>query len=642
MKTKKFVDLMEWWNKYKYKPYEKIDMLMAGEKECDAIYLDQSITAREKEELANGLLEILIESFKYEGKAEDVIRFIKRFPIIDYYFIFIDKIKILLKERMITKEELFITGKYYANECEESEGIKLGLTLLRFADNIDALEILKIYSNHNEFIFYCIEAIKEYSMCNSIIFNIAKASNGYGKIIAVSNLEPLTEEIKEWIIEEGSLNNILEEVLLILKFNEYDYLNYFGSGRKTKNKYEIFTRNLKLLCQIEDTLREYITFEIINLYFEYYKKFDINFDNLYVMYSMLMLLYDEDNKMASELSEFEKELRDNITNKILSYNYEEIIKDEISFGSYDKKIAIDIASVFDIELKFNDFKDILKYEPFNNYIYQYILEKEDKLDKNNLIKFACENIDFDKINYEKETIYEEEINKEYIDYRYAQDIALYLIISDMEDLAKDYIDINIKALKTRYIATRRAAFANLKNFYEYKSKEINEEIKIACSLEDDKNLKRSMERFLNNRNDEEKESRFINIEDIKVKPHSKDIFLLQTHIAGIKYRDLTIIEEKLIKGKEVFLKREKDNLYDKNSIMILADNGYLLGYIPKSENVILKNLIDYGKIIYGEITDISEDFSEIKVDLFLSYVDVIEEVSATLNMMADESIGYLN
>lgn len=32
-----------------------------------------------------------------------------------------------------------------------------------------------------------------------------------------------------------------------------------------------------------------------------------------------------------------KELRDNITNKILSYNYEEIIKDEISFGSYDKK-----------------------------------------------------------------------------------------------------------------------------------------------------------------------------------------------------------------------------------------------------------------------------------------------------------------
>lgn len=135
---------------------------------------------------------------------------------------------------MITKEELFITGKYYANECEESEGIKLGLTLLRFADNIDALEILKIYSNHNEFIFYCIEAIKEYSMCNSIIFNIAKASNGYGKIIAVSNLEPLTEEIKEWIIEEGSLNNILEEVLLILKFNEYDYLNYFGSGRKTK------------------------------------------------------------------------------------------------------------------------------------------------------------------------------------------------------------------------------------------------------------------------------------------------------------------------------------------------------------------------------------------------------------------------
>ena len=32
MKTKKFVDLMEWWNKYNYKPYEKIDMLWLGKK----------------------------------------------------------------------------------------------------------------------------------------------------------------------------------------------------------------------------------------------------------------------------------------------------------------------------------------------------------------------------------------------------------------------------------------------------------------------------------------------------------------------------------------------------------------------------------------------------------------------------------
>ena len=92
----------------------------------------------------------------------------------------------------------------------------------------------------------------------------------------------------------------------------------------------------------------------------------------------------------------------------------------------------------------------------------------------------------------------------------------------------------------------------------------------------------------------------------------------------------------------VYLKRDKENVEDINAIMVLSNEGYLLGYIPKMENNILKNLMDWGKIIYGIILNISEDCNEVQIALYLSYEDVINEVSNAFNMVIKNPIGYLN
>ena len=76
--------------------------------------------------------------------------------------------------------------------------------------------------------------------------------------------------------------------------------------------------------------------------------------------------------------------------------------------------------------------------------------------------------------------------------------------------------------------------------------------------------------------------------------------------------------------------------------MVLTDNGYLIGYISKGENKILKNLIDGGKVIYGKITSVNNDYTKIEISLFLSSIDIIKQVSDAFNMISELHIGYIN
>ena len=66
--------------------------------------------------------------------------------------------------------------------------------------------------------------------------------------------------------------------------------------------------------------------------------------------------------------------------------------------------------------------------------------------------------------------------------------------------------------------------------------------------------------------------------------------------------------------------------------IIINNDGYFIGYIKSKENIVLKNLMDWGKIIYGKIANISEDYKEIELALYLSYEDVIKEVSNAFNI----------
>lgn len=86
------------------------------------------------------------------------------------------------------------------------------------------------------------------------------------------------------------------------------------------------------------------------------------------------------------------------------------------------------------------------------------------------------------------------------------------------------------------------------------------------------------------------------------KPFERDIFLLETQIAGTSHvKGFSDLEPLLQEGDKVDLFREPDNKADKHAVLICDKDGNKLGYLPQKDNLIISRLMDGGKLIYGKI-----------------------------------------
>ena len=51
--------------------------------------------------------------------------------------------------------------------------------------------------------------------------------------------------------------------------------------------------------------------------------------------------------------------------------------------------------------------------------------------------------------------------------------------------------------------------------------------------------------------------------------------------------------------------------------------------------------MDNNKYIYGYIKSINDDYTNIRIDLYLSYEDVLEEITDTLTLLSNNYNSYL-
>lgn len=104
-----------------------------------------------------------------------------------------------------------------------------------------------------------------------------------------------------------------------------------------------------------------------------------------------------------------------------------------------------------------------------------------------------------------------------------------------------------------------------------------------------------------------------------IKPLVKEIYLFDTHIAGTTYlEDKSVLKEAAV-GNKLTLRRE-NNKFDEKAILLFAENGKKIGYIPEKDNVVFARLMDAGKLLSAKITDIQErshNFKQISIGIYL-------------------------
>jgi len=51
--------------------------------------------------------------------------------------------------------------------------------------------------------------------------------------------------------------------------------------------------------------------------------------------------------------------------------------------------------------------------------------------------------------------------------------------------------------------------------------------------------------------------------------------------------------------------------------------------------------MDKGKYLYGIVKEISDDYNHINIEIYLSYKDIIEEITNTLSLLSSGKEDYL-
>lgn len=102
----------------------------------------------------------------------------------------------------------------FARNCLNSADVnlvKLGLIIIEIFNEPDnaVKDIIRTLGLSDEFTIFSVFNMMRWTNGNSEVFRLAQKVHGWGRIHAVERLRPETQEIRDWLLEEGIRNDVL-------------------------------------------------------------------------------------------------------------------------------------------------------------------------------------------------------------------------------------------------------------------------------------------------------------------------------------------------------------------------------------------------------------------------------------------------
>lgn len=612
--------------------FEKIKALKypdskSGMKEINYIYGREAITSNEQVISANRLCAEFARKFQ-EKSYDFSFDFCER-PLITFFKVFMDKINILVKEEEIDKSWIKALTKEYVFKSNSKDKVKLGLILAeKYLEEDELITAVEVFTRSGEFIYYLIKAIKNMPKCNSYMFKLLKETKGTLKIFALTNIEILSEEINTYIFEEGYKNKIYEEILVeyvLISGNIKAYLTEIEDNKNKINKFSYLIYKHLNNYKLKDSE---IKYELIYQYLPLALK-GSSFLALVCITSIWRQLVD-----LKDIDEVREELYKEINN-INKKKWTKIFFKELQRSNYKLKDMITIAEYYGLSLSFQDLKIFFEKKPMELDGYLYLTLMGSKRDKLEVFNFFQERVQMAGLLNGPENINTNNLNGSDSEY-----IILSLLINGLRDIYPEGKDLAIKCLNGGVNDIRGEAIKTLKKYKKQLTTEEKEIIKRAADNEPNfevrKKFKILCEEF------EEGKIEYINTKGMQVTRHIKDVYLLTSSVARSIYRNREYVQREIKLSKMFNLVLEADNTFDKNSIKIAGESGFVIGYIPRKDNFILSNLLRGGRYLYCVVKEYNLDENYIIINIYLSYKNIVKEAETLIQMMTSDGGDFEN
>lgn len=577
----------------------------------------------EKRNYRNIVLKSLIEM--YNGDREN-IRFPEtEYPVAAYVSSFVNSVRGIVSEEIIPKEwvEDFTKNTILNSENKKEVQIALALGEYFLVDNL-VNEVGKVFSKSGSYILYDIGVIKRMKNYNTFLFNLIKNTDGVIKLYAAEYIEEIDISITNHMFNEGYKDKYYPEFMVGLVMNTFNRTAYLRrddiTDEEVNNFCKLFAENFKISGP------ELFVGEIDFLDTLLYKieKQGNSIEALYSIIAIAEIILNDDSVEVDE-----EELIKGIRALASQQRFKDAVKDAFKEGNFEFSSLVIMAEEAGVDINFKMVKNYLDKNKYDLSIYKELLKKESSTNRVELVNYVEKNLDFSDIvgNMEGISLREErELNpKEKI-------FGLILVeLRKIYPVGRELLKLGIKANSTRI---RRANAKVLLKLKKQLPDEFVDYISSRFPMEIIPEVKKAYERIINRNVDKRLER--ISTNDIKVETTPKDVYILDSYIAGLAYKDREMLERELREDARLYMKRDCSNVYDAKAIKIVSKSGFVLGFVPKRDNEIISRLMDSGRYFYCIVDKVDMERLHVDIKIYLSYKDIMNEVSQVARAILSE------
>ena len=149
---------------------------------------------------------------------------------------------------------LYLFARHLLFYSPEVESVKLALSLMAIISNPsdeDARQAVRELAASDEFTLFALFTVSSWENKNEEIFHIAQRVHGWGRIHAVKELEPTTDEIRRWLLFEGVNNNVMPEYSALTVAKKIDLLEIVRAADRNSEDFIAASNILQALIECE-------------------------------------------------------------------------------------------------------------------------------------------------------------------------------------------------------------------------------------------------------------------------------------------------------------------------------------------------------------------------------------------------------
>lgn len=551
----------------------------AGEYACRALLGGDAMPGAIRQALAYRVCEQLVEGSVDPAALpeEDIIWYAEEIRL---------RMRALWEAGILHREPLMIQGMRLATESRSHACVALGILILGQFENDIARGVVRRLALHSVFTPYAVVAIRGTAAQMSFGFELLRHTAGYGQLALLAGFLPVTEGQRSWFLTYGVPDAVIRPLAADLCMRSPDMRCELLDANPDEKKFHQLSCVLAYAAQAHG-LHEYsIGAAMMREYLEH-TQYARTFLDLAALLAIRRDLPDGDAASRAKLDA----VLGALPARTLLYN-------EMRSPEQDSDVILAVAGGMGVEPDFGRFLPLIARDYFPLCVIRFLLEKHLESYRTQLTALLKQIL--------PETVFDDEplAGDMPHDAQHRPDVwleALLIWMSESHDCDEPFF---LRCLGARASEVRAGAVRALRAMRANWSEGVIPALNARRMREPCPRVQKRILRLLKIPEQAgEKEQRYVNAEDVQARPAPADRRILRTSIAGAWFHDLSVVEGQLEAGDVLLLKREADNPHDARAILVLAEDGYVLGYIPRADNLELSARMDAGERFYARLRE---------------------------------------